>query len=606
MTKRAKSRRQRTLFYASPLIFGAACGLLAIIIGVFAVNNYQREKKLMKLALDQEARAIINLVLGGFRGSMRRGVMGGRVERDDLIAMVDEQIENSVDYPGLRALYLVDNNGVVRAHSDVSYVGQRVDYISRELLERAESEQKREYSGFVGKPADEDAFFVMVVRFQVPQGMRDMSQSQWGRSGRMHPDTSTQVGMPEMMERAVKNVPRYLVTELDLDQYRTAIRKQILQIVILSVVLLLVGIGGLMTLSLIQTYKGSQRRLRRMSTFTDILVSSLPIGLMAITAKGRIKTCNPRAAQILDFNEIDCLDKPVGEILEGELLEQINDPPGDGSQDLSYWEMDYVDAQGTEMTLHCTMVRIEDDEEQAPGTMLIVQDLSQLRELEAQLQRAERDAVVGRMAAGVAHELRNPLSSVKGLALLLKSKLDQDGDAQQAADLMTEQVDRLNRSISELLDYARPAALQKRVLNVSELLEKASSLVRTDAQGMGVAIEEDYDCGDGRIHGDADKLNQVFLNLSLNAIQAMDEGGTLRVAARTDEHSVIVTIADSGCGIPEALKPRIFEPYFTTKHEGTGLGLAMSAKIIADHGGEIDIESTEGQGTTVSVKFPAY
>jgi two-component system sensor histidine kinase HydH len=602
--KPAHNPRTYRIFYASPLIFAAACGLLAIIIGVFAVNNYQREKKLMETALSQEARAILNLVSASFRGSMRRGAMAESFDRLNWIETINEHIENSAEHPGLRGLYLVDRNGVVRSHTNRSEVGRVVDDQTLRMLASVGTDSQHEVSGFVGDPAEPGAFFRMAVRYQLPPGIKDMILSrQRGRMGRMRPDLPEPGGFMDMLEASMKDAPFVLVAELNLDQYRQAMRKQILQIVILSAVLLLVGIGGLLSLIVLQNYKGSQRRLRSMSTFTDILLSSLPVGLMAISSNGRIRTCNPSAAHMLNISETECLGKPVGEVLENKLLKRLEANAG---EPLSHWEMDSLGDSGIEQTLHFTRLQIDEEEHEDPGTMLLVQDLSQLRELETQLQRAERDAVVGRMAAAVAHELRNPLSSVKGLALLLKSRLGQDGDGRQAADLMAEQVDRLNRSISELLDYARPSSLQKTELAVDELLKKAFALIQTDAQAAGVDIVEQYDCPSCRIHGDQDKLTQVFLNLSLNALQAMDQGGRLRVASHQEDTWVVITVADSGCGIPEAIRDKIFEPYFTTQHDGTGLGLAMSAKIISDHGGSIDMVSSEGRGTTVLVRIPRY
>ena len=253
-----------------------------------------------------------------------------------------------------------------------------------------------------------------------------------------------------------------------------------------------------------------------------------------------------------------------------------------------------------------TRVKIENEDEQPGGFMLLVQDLSQIRQLEDQLQRAERDAVVGRMAAGVAHELRNPLSSVKGLTLLLKSRFQDDLSTQQTADLMVEQVERLDRSISELLDYARPGLITKKTLQIDELLAKAVMLVRTDTETHHITVEEHLGCGTTSMEGDRDKLTQVFLNLFLNGIQAMEEGGRLIVSSRCMEEEIVVQIGDSGCGIPPDLVEKVFEPYFTTKEDGTGLGLAMSARIIQGHNGSITLESREKQGTTVTVRLPGH
>jgi two-component system sensor histidine kinase HydH len=238
--------------------------------------------------------------------------------------------------------------------------------------------------------------------------------------------------------------------------------------------------------------------------------------------------------------------------------------------------------------------------------MLLIQDLSNVRDLENQLQRAERDAAVGKMAAGVAHELRNPLSSIKGLALLLKSKFNLDDEsAQQTADLLVDEVERLNRSISELLDYARPAKLERSPLIIDDLLSRAVMLVRSDAEAGNVGVIEDYRCGTSTVNGDEDKLTQVVLNLCLNSIQAMKDGGTLSLSSSLLDEWVSIEIRDTGSGISAEIRQRIFEPYFTTKEDGTGLGLAMSAKIIEDHRGQMEVFSGSGKGTTVTVRLPS-
>jgi two-component system sensor histidine kinase HydH len=222
------------------------------------------------------------------------------------------------------------------------------------------------------------------------------------------------------------------------------------------------------------------------------------------------------------------------------------------------------------------------------------------------LKRNERLAALGEMAAGVAHELRNPLSSIKGLAVLLKSRFTDSSSDREAADILVGEVERLNRSISELLNYARPDRLEKEKVSLNEILQKAISLIRVDADATGVEIRTEFCPPPDFVHADQDKLSQVFLNLFLNAIQAMKNGGTLKVVTSRDQEQLLCHVEDSGCGIDADLLPKIFDPYVTTKSGGTGLGLAMSVKIIEEHGGRIDISSTPGQGTTVGVLLPVW
>ena len=595
------SPRGESIFYASPLIFLAACGLLAIIISVFAVNNYQREKKLHELVLKQEATAILNLVAAGSRSAMRRGFMRGDLDADNWIESISQSIENSSGHPGLLALYLVDQNGVIRTHSNPEQVGSRVNDQARLLLERQKQNKQRKISAIVSQPGKDDPVFLMAMSF-LPAGPNDPGSQFNRRMGRMRPEAPLPREHVERMQE-LADASLAMVAELSLENYQQAVKKQILQIVILSVILLLVGGGGLLSLVLIQTYKGSQKRLRSIRTFTDTLVSSLPIGLIATSSDGRIRTCNPSAVQMLNVKAPSCIGMLLSEVLEQKVVEQL--AYGEDDQ-LHHWETASVNDSGIEKSLHLTKVKIKDETEITGGLMLLVQDLSQIRELEEQLQRAERDAVVGRMAAGVAHELRNPLSSVKGLALLLKSKFGEDLSSQQTADLMVEQVERLNRSISELLDYARPGMVTKTTLRIDELLAKAVMLVRTDAETQNISVKENYGCGPITMQGDQDKLTQLFLNLCLNGIQAMGEGGTLTLSTHCSDGDITVEISDSGCGIPREIVERVFEPYFTTKHEGTGLGLAMSARIAHDHNGSIQLKSAEEEGTTVTVTLPYH
>lgn len=601
MNPEHKSESRLSIFYASPLIFLAACGLLAVIIAVFAVNNFQREKTLMEMALKQEATAILNLVAAGSRNAMRRGFMHGEVSADEWLETISQNIDSSSEHPGLLALYLVDRRGIVRSHSQDKGVGQRVDDATLRLLNRMKAEKQRKMSGFDTDAAGGSQVFRMAMIY-LPPAMGDFPmQSNRGRmgKGRLEP--------PELVEqnerlRELGDNSFALVVELGLEQYRQAVRKQVLQIIILSLVLLLVGIGGLLSLALIQNYRGSQRRLKSMSSFTDTLVSSLPLGLLATTADGTVRACNPSAVSLLNLQGHNLIGRPVEELIGEKVVERLKLQT---SREIDHWETDFLYDDGVEKRLHLSRMAIRDEEHNGFGLMLLVQDLSPIRRLEQQLQRAERDAVVGRMAAGVAHELRNPLSSIKGLALLLRSKFADDAVSAQNADLMVEQVERLNRSISELLDYARPGMMNVTAFKLDELLSRAVMLVQTDAESADISITERYDGGECRIEGDRDKLTQVILNLCLNAIQAMESGGTLSITTSCGENTARIEIRDTGSGISADLKEKVFEPYFTTKHEGTGLGLAMSAKIIADHNGTIAIESEVGTGTVVIVELPA-
>lgn len=227
-----------------------------------------------------------------------------------------------------------------------------------------------------------------------------------------------------------------------------------------------------------------------------------------------------------------------------------------------------------------------------------------LGKIEKELQRSERLAALGKMAAGVAHELRNPLSSIKGLALLLKSKSSDEGSSVETADILVQEVERLNRSIEELLDYAKPAKLNKISLDINVVVEKTIQLVAMDMQAQEISLDSYLTEGLPEIMIDEDKLNQVFLNLFLNGIQAMANGGILTVSSIRRGGTIVVVIEDTGSGVAKSNLARVFDPYFTTKNDGTGLGLAMSSKIVEEHEGKIILTSEPGKGTRVEVILP--
>jgi len=229
------------------------------------------------------------------------------------------------------------------------------------------------------------------------------------------------------------------------------------------------------------------------------------------------------------------------------------------------------------------------------------------RNLEELLQRAERSAVVGRLASGIAHEIRNPLNfinlSIDHLRASFAPKEDQPR-AQYIHMLTTikDELARLNRLVSDFLGYGRPAKLKIREVDARSLIEEVRDLVNTQAEQQGVAVNIEQDGhGDAKLQGDAELIKTCFSNLMINAIQAMPSGGALNISLRPDNGFLEIKFADTGVGImPEDLG-QIFEPYYSTKDTGIGLGLPLTKKIIEEHGGKINVESGLGRGTTFTV-----
>ena len=229
------------------------------------------------------------------------------------------------------------------------------------------------------------------------------------------------------------------------------------------------------------------------------------------------------------------------------------------------------------------------------------------RDLEEQLQRAERSAVVGRLASGIAHEIRNPLNFINLSIDHLREAFAPKDESLRApyTHILTtikDELARLNRLVSDFLSYGRPAKLKLREIDARSLIEEVRNLIHTQAeqQGVKVGIEQNYN-GNTKLRGDAEQIKTCFSNLMINAIQAMPAGGRLNVSLRPNNSRLEIEFADTGAGIaPEALE-QIFEPYYSTKDTGIGLGLPLTKKIVEEHGGQIEVESAPGEGATFTV-----
>jgi two-component system sensor histidine kinase HydH len=221
------------------------------------------------------------------------------------------------------------------------------------------------------------------------------------------------------------------------------------------------------------------------------------------------------------------------------------------------------------------------------------------------VQRHEKLAALGELAAGVAHEIRNPLSSIKGLASFFADQLQKGSDAQEAAAVMAQEVDRLNRVITELLDFARPSDLKRKSVDLKGLISRSLMLVQQDAINQHIVVNIESADDVCPVWIDPDRMAQCLLNLYLNVIQAMENKGTLTVHISVDDDQYVrISVSDTGPGLHPEQLDKIFNPYFTTKRTGTGLGLAIVHKIVDAHQGRINVESTSSQGTSFTIIIP--
>ena len=346
------------------------------------------------------------------------------------------------------------------------------------------------------------------------------------------------------------------------------------------------------------------------------ILTSLEDGVITVDPQGRIVFFNEAAETLTEISAANARRNPLERLFRREpwLLElaRKTQPP---RQESARGEGDFVTRRGRKTPVSITASPLRDDAGGFVGSILLLRDDKRRKELEEDLKRADRLAMMGTLAAGLAHEIRNPLSGIKGAAQLLRRAVEGDASLRVYTDIMIREVGRVNQLIEQLLDLSRPWQLNFAPVNIHEILEEVLLLEGQTAPEKSVTVKKQFDPSLPPIRGDRAQLMQVFLNLVKNAYEAMDHGGALTLATRleTDFHVraqgsrrsrfIWVDIADDGAGIKEADLPHIFSPFFTTKNSGTGLGLAICYRIINEHGGLIRVETNECKGTTFKVSL---
>ena len=344
--------------------------------------------------------------------------------------------------------------------------------------------------------------------------------------------------------------------------------------------------------------------LSRIKAFSDNLVEHMPIGLVATDDQKRITSLNHVAGTTLGLSAQGVVGKNAADVLPEDLWQMIKEL--DMEKGVVEKEMDCSVGEAGLIPLEIGATPLRDEKGRFFGYVILFKDLSEVRSLRKEIARSQRLASVGRLAAGVSHEIRNPLSSIKGFATYFKERYHDVPENQQISNLMIQEVDRLNRVVGQLHEFARPVKISRKSIPVKDFLTDALKLVERQAAEATIDIETRFDPEIETAFFDPDRINQVLLNLFLNAIESMDNGGTMTVVLEKNvkKGGIEILVSDTGTGIDERDLAHVFDPYFTTKASGTGLGLAIAHNILEAHDGEIKVESRLDQGTNVRIVLP--
>jgi len=340
--------------------------------------------------------------------------------------------------------------------------------------------------------------------------------------------------------------------------------------------------------------------------FSDSFMRNVNLGIMIFDTNFRLVEISDMACQIFGHRRECLLNKKINQLFE---------PAGDFQLVISsllngtvvrnhpvLWQ---IGGKRYDLLIDSNMLK--DTSGAIAGAYIIVKDVSNLRSLEAQLHRSDRLAMIGQIAAGTAHEIRNPLTSIKGFIQLLQSALESKNLEREVGylSIVKSEIDRINELVNEFLLLGKRKDTSYRPTSVAQTIHNILPIIMSEANLHSITVN--YLVADDLppVHADSELLKQVFLNICKNAIEAMEENGVLTIVERLSEDKVIhIDIQDTGSGIPDYLMDKIFDPFFTTKENGTGLGLAVCQRIVHDMGGQITV-SSGSEGTTFTISLPA-
>ena len=563
-------------------------GAVAVLVPIFVfwtLQNISKEREYVVRLLTEKGSALIRSMEAGARTGMM-GMRGGgfRIQR---------LISETAQTPDIVYLMVTDASGNILAHSDEEEIGKtHGTELDLQRISRSERVQWRQITKQEGAST-----FEVFRRFSPTRGpFRGL------RGGRMQgpwpKEMRDEVSPPEQ--------PEIIFVGLDMGPIEAVRKQDTTNTILLASILLLIGFAGVVSLFLAQAYRSTRTSLTRIKAFSDNVVERMPVGLVALDGNGRVISFNQAAEATLRLSSDQVTGRTASEVLPRQVLDLVA-ALKDSTRTAIAKEFDCSLRDGRLVPLDVTLSSLKGEDGTDWGTIILCRDLTEVQNLKREVETTRRLASLGRLAAGIAHEIRNPLSSIKGFATYFRDRYRDNPEDQKTSEVMIQEVDRLNRVISQLLEFARPPVIQKKRASLQSLIQRSLKMIERQTSAKGVQVLSELPSNIQDVDLDPDGINQVLLNLYLNAIEAMEQGGTLTVSLSKKESSpwVKLTVTDTGTGISREDLEHVFDPYFTTKQTGTGLGLAIVHKIIEAHRGEVRAESEVGRGTTVSVLLPA-
>ena len=560
-------------------------GAFLVLFPIFAyltMENINRQKENSARILMEKGTALIR----SFEAGTRMGIMG----RFGTGFKLQRLLSETAQLPDIEYLLVVNERGKILAHGNPEQIG-RIHGSELDLAAVAKIDKLQWRLLPSGKGP---TVFEVFGRFSPSPDRRERHPEH----GRM----SMHMFSPPMADPDSPQPELIIFVGLDMDTVESAQTADTRHLIITGAVFMMLAFSGITLLLLMGRYRATRESLLKVQAFSDQLVENMPIGLIAVDEASRVAAMNQVAGALLGLPPRESLGKSGGEILPSELMAQVSriDP-----------EKGMIEAEiecrvrNEVIPLETAAVLFKDQNLNFMGHIILFKDQREIKNLRKEIIRNQRLVTVGRLAAGVAHEIRNPLSSIKGFAVYFKERYGKNPEDAGISNIMIQEVERLNMVVGQLLEFAKPVRIQKKKTSLTALIADSLKLVEKQAEEKGIALITHFD-EDYKIPLDPNRMNQVLLNLYLNAIESMGTGGRLQIdgSSAPEGNGIIIRISDTGCGITPKDLPHIFDLYYTTKSSGTGLGLAIVHNIIEAHGGRLTVESTHGKGTVFTLFLP--
>ena len=581
-------KRSDKRHYVSFAAILAAMATLVLLLLFYTSSNLKLARQRLEDSLFQEGLMLSRAIEGGSRAGMR---MSWR------LLQLQTLVEEFGATPKVVYISVIGSDGKILAHSQAEKIGQDSGLEPAEL--QAETAGIRVRNTVVNEL--EVFEIVTLIDRDAVAGSAVVPSGQGLGRGMGHG-----MGSGAMMGggHGLTDIAAIRIG-MNMAEIKESERRDIRNAVLMLLVLSALGSAALYAIVFTQNYRAVNRAFKSMRSYTQHVVDSMANGLISLDTEWNIVTVNRQAYHILALPQDASVEgRPLASVMSvhdfdlGQALER--------EERVFERELHCSTTVRENIPLNLSASKLTDDEGQHLGTVLLFRDLSDVKALQEQVKRSERLASLGKLAAGVAHEIRNPLGSLKGFLQYFQRKLELQEQDRAYLTVMVNEVDRLNAVISHLLDFARPKEPVLQAEDTAQLIRHVLTLIEGDLHAKELQLSLDIAEELPAVRMDRDQITQVLLNIVLNAIQAVSQGGTLAIAlARSqDAKQLCIGVQDNGPGIgPEEL-PKIFDPFFSTKKQGSGLGLAIAYTIVESHQGEIVVDSEPGKGSHFRILLP--